>query len=285
MLAGKPAVRGQAIDSQRQATVAPPSARTARESVANLPVTTGICTGAQLAGTTLAIIPIAIGGATVSAKAGRNRWGGARNSASRTSDAVTLRQALGIIDAAQFAAQMGLPLNRHLTIHWDAAGVPDYEAAAATAAFLTLARDWLRKRDAPFAWAWVRENGEGKGTHVHILLHCRPELARAFSGMQRRWLRRITGKPYRARVIRSARIGGTLTAAQSAPALYFKNLDTVVGYLLKGASPKAARIIGLTRSEPGGRIIGKRCATSENIGRGARLTCVRSTKPPAQGPD
>lgn len=128
---------------------------------------------------------------------------------------LTVKQTAEIIEAARFAASIGLPLNRHLTIHWEAAGVPDSRAAAATAAFLTLARDWLRKRGAPFAWVWVRENGDGKGSHVHFLMHCRPALARGFAGMQRRWLRRVTGKPYRARVIRTVRIGGALTAAQT----------------------------------------------------------------------
>jgi hypothetical protein len=163
-----------------------------------------------------------------------------------------------------------MPLNRHLTIHWEAAGIPDCQAATATATFLTLARDWLRKRGGRFAWIFVRENGDGKGSHVHILLHCPSELARACSAMQRRWLRRVTGKPYRARIIRTARIGGTLTAAQTAPAVYAKNLAAVVGYLLKGASPEAARALGLMRVESGGSIIGKRAGTSQNIGRSAR---------------
>jgi hypothetical protein len=105
---------------------------------------------------------------------------------------------------------------------------------------------------------------------VHILLHCRPELARRFTAMQRRWLRRVTGRPYRARVIRTARIGGTLTAAGTAPAVYAENLGAVVGYLLKGASPDAARALGLERLEPSGRIIGKRAATSQNITQAAR---------------
>lgn len=270
MRAAKPAVRGQAVDLQRQAQLAPLAARCGGESVAYLADNTAIYAGARSAGTALAIIPIAIGGTAFSGKRGRNRWGGARNSASRTSDALTVKQTAEIVAAAQFAARTGLPFNRHMTIHWEAAGVPDCRAAAATAAFLALARDWLRKRGAPFAWVWVRENGDGKGSHVHILLHCRPELARDFAAMQRRWLRRVTGNPYRARIIRTARIGGTLGAAQTAPAVYAENLGAVVAYLLKGASPAAARELGLHRLEAGGRIIGKRAATSQNIGCAAR---------------
>lgn len=270
MRAGNRAARGKVVDLQRQAQLVPPTARGGGRSARGAPDNTGTYRRAATVGTGLAIMPIGLGDAAFSATARRNGWGGARNSASRTSDALTVKQTAEIIEAAQFAARIGLPLNRHLTIHWEAAGVPDCEAGAATAAFLTLARDWLRKRGAPFAWAWVRENGDGKGSHVHILLHCRPEVARDFSGIQRRWLRRVTGKPYRARVIRTARIGGTLTAAQSAPVAYVENLATVVGYLLKGASPAAARALGLERLEAGGRIIGKRAATSQNLGRIAR---------------
>jgi hypothetical protein len=270
MCAANRAVRGQTVDLEREPELAPTGTRLGGESVAKTPVNTGIYRRGWAAGTALAIIPKAIGGATDSAKAGRSGWGGARNSASRYSDALTNKQTAEIIAAAQFAARIGLPFNRHLTIHWEAAGVPDCEGAAATAAFLTLARDWLRKRGVPFAWLWVRENGDGKGSHVHILLHCRPELGRAFAGMQRRWLRRVTGKPYRPRTIRTARIGGTLRAFETAPAVYADNLARVVVYLLKGASPEAARALGIKRPEPGGRIIGKRCSTSQNIGRTAR---------------
>jgi hypothetical protein len=270
MRAANPAVRGQAVDLQRQQSLAPPAANARSESASIVGVNTAAYTGSRTAGTALAIIPKAIGGAAFSGNGQRGGWGGARNSGSRTSDWLTVKQTAEIIAAAQFAACAGFPLNRHLTIHWEAAGIPDCQAAAATAAFLRLARDWLRKRGAPFAWVWVRENGDRKGSHVHILLHCRPELARDFAAMQRRWLRRVTGNPYRPRVIRTARIGGTLTAAQTAPAVYAKNLAVVVGYLLKGASPEAARALGLMRVESGGSIIGKRAGTSQNIGRSAR---------------
>ncbi len=174
--------------------------------------------------------------------------------------------------AAQFAAAAGMPFNRHLTIHWQQAGIPDERAAWATGRFLKLAGDWIAKIRTDyarqFAWEWVRENGERKGSHAHILLHL-PAGTR-IGTMQRRWLRSITGKPYSASTIKTARIGGTADAAQSAPAAYRANLATVVGYVLKGASPAAARELDLQRLEAGGRIIGKRAATSQNIGRAAR---------------
>jgi hypothetical protein len=174
-----------------------------------------------------------------------------------------------------------MPFNRHMTIHWQQAGVPDERAAWATGRFLKLAGDWIAQSDREntrgkrdrFAWAWVRENGERKGSHVHILLHLPAGIR--IGRMQRRWLRLITGKPYSAGTIKTARIGGTAGAAQSAPAAYRANLALVVSYVLKGVSFNAAREMGLDRQEAGGRIVGKRAATSQNIGRAARSSALK----------
>jgi hypothetical protein len=192
-------------------------------------------------------------------------WGGARNRADRVSDSLSLRQAEGIIRAAHRACAIGLPFNRHVTIHWERAGVPDAEAAGAIGAYLSLARDFLRKRGWGFAWAYVRENGDGKGSHVHILMHIDPAIAQPFTSMQRRWLKRVTGKPYRKGVIRTERIGPTLRAFRTAPEAYQANLAVVVGYVLKGASREAATALGLERLEDGGRVIGKRAGWSQKI--------------------
>lgn len=209
-------------------------------------------------------------------------WGGKRNNASRTSNSLSLSQAANIIEAAQFAAAAGMAFNRHLTIHWQQAGVPDEQAAWATGRFLKLAGDWIAKRgglelnqeqSSSFAWVWVRENGERKGSHVHILLHL--PAGTQIGAMQRRWLRAVTDLPYSASTIKTTRIGGTAGAAESAPAAFQTNLAAVVGYILKGTSPNVARELGLERREAGGRIVGKRAATSQNIGRSARAKPVR----------
>jgi hypothetical protein len=188
-------------------------------------------------------------------------WGGARNRADRVT-----------IEAASIAAAAGIPLNRHITVHWERAGVPDNRAAAATGAFIKLASQFLQKRGEPFAYAWIRENDDGdgcKGSHVHILAHVRPDAAAAFVRMQRRWLERVTGNPYRAGVIRTRRIGGWLRAAETAPELYRENLGAIVSYVVKGASSEAASALGLERHGEGGRIIGKRSSRSQNL-RGTR---------------
>ena len=54
------------------------------------------------------------------------------------------------------------------------------------------------------------------------------------------------------------------------PPDYAINLVVALAYLLKGASPEAASQFALERLKPGGRVIGKRCGTSQNIGAKAR---------------
>src|SRR3546814_11567497 len=85
--------------------------------------------------------------------------GGARNRADRVSQSLSMRQARNIIDAVRYAYWIDLPLNRHVTVHWERAGISDDRAAAATSTFLKSARDWIGKPGGKFAWLWVRENG------------------------------------------------------------------------------------------------------------------------------
>jgi hypothetical protein len=109
-----------------------------------------------------------------------------------------------------------------------------------------------------------------KGGHCHILVYVPAALVSLVMGLQRRWLRRITGKPYRSRVIHSRPIGGRLGLEIGNPDLHTINLQSALSYVLKGASQEAAAQSNLERLEPGGRVIGKRCGTSQNIGAKAR---------------
>jgi len=69
----------------------------------------------------------------------------------------------------------------------------------------------------------------------------------------------------RRRTIRTTRIGGRTDTAERAPEVYLVNLQTVVGYVLKGAAADTADQLGLHRRQPGGRIIGKRAGWSVNL--------------------
>ncbi|MEN3976448.1 hypothetical protein [Emcibacter sp. SYSU 3D8] len=223
-------------------------------------------------GTDLALYTKTLGGVPFPSPA-RQTWGGARNRRDRVSHALTLKQATNIIEAARYAIRIGLPFNRHITIHWETAGIPDSRAAWATGRYLKLMGDWVAKQGGCIAWVWVRENGDGKGSHTHILVHVPAGLP--IGSIQRRWLRRITGKPYKAGTIHTTRIGGTLAAAQAVTEAYLANLGEAVAYVLKGASADSAAALGLDKLEPGGSIIGKRTATSQNLGATARRLAER----------
>ena len=188
--------------------------------------------------------------------------GGARLRAGRTSDGLTLTKACQLIAATEMARSIGRPLNRHITVHWEAAGVADSGAAKATTAFLKYLREWLGGRT---AYVWARENGDGKGSHLHILAHI--PTGRRMNGVRsRRWIERITGRPYRPGTICTRRIAGS---GDPAGPVYAVNFGAALAYVLKGAAPDVAAALGIDH-EPGGRIIGKRCGTSRNIDAKAR---------------
>ena len=183
--------------------------------------------------------------------------GGVRNSASRISDGLSALQAGKLIAAAREAEKQGKPFNRHITIHWEAAGVTDDKAMTATTAFLKAMRDWTGGKA---AYLWVRENGDGKGSHVHILAHIAP--AKKWHGPRaQRWIERISGQPYRKSAIFTRKIKG---CDHPASELYHVNLAAVLAYVLKGVDSETAKTLGIAH-EPGGRVIGKRCGWSRNI--------------------
>jgi hypothetical protein len=213
----------------------------------------------------------------------RGRWGGARNRRDRVTDAITLQQARGLAAAVAHAECIGLPLNRLVTLHWGAMGLSDAEAGRAVGRVLKLWREALVERGLPFACVWVRENDDGdasKGSHVHILAHVPGAAGRGFLRRLRAWVRlaaggrynrrcgRIEGPAYVSSAVDTGRIGGRVAVS---PGVHAVNLAGALGYLLKGADDATAAALGLSRLEPGGRVIGKRCGWTENVGTAARL--------------
>ena len=205
--------------------------------------------------------------AHVDAKPSINGWGGKRNSRDRVTHALPLAKAQAIIGGAYRAIKIGLPFNRFVTLHLERAGLTDAIAADAIGRIIKLASDWMRTKGQAFTWEWIRENdvGDGsKGSHVHILCHCPDTIP--IGRMWLRWLRKVSGRPYRAKAIKSERIGGTLNVYATSPALYLQNLDRVLAYVCKGVSPADTATLGLPKHEAGGRIIGKRAGWSQNVG-------------------
>ena len=194
----------------------------------------------------------------------QSTWGGARNTASRQSDSIHSEKAVALVEAAQRAMVIGLPFNRHLTVHWAKAGLTDRQAAAATGRLSKLIRDWARKLGGEVAYAWLRENGPGKGSHSHILLHIPDGLKLSLS---RRWYRRVTGWTGRVPrfAVKTVCIGGTARAGLSSSDWYQANLAALLAYLLKGSDEATGKELGLAKWSEGGRIIGKRISISANL--------------------
>lgn len=185
------------------------------------------------------------------------KHGGARNRGDRISDYLTLEQAHKIIAALSKAEKQSKHINRHIIVHWEAMGVTDSGAMAATTLWLKAFREWTGDKT---AYVWTRENGDGKGSHLHLLAHL-PAGKRWHGARARRWLERISGNPYKAGAIKTRCITGS--RSPDSPS-YGENLQTVAAYVLKGVTPDTAAALGIDH-EPGGRIIGKRCGISQNI--------------------
>lgn len=201
--------------------------------------------------------------------------GGARNRADRPSHALTKAQIANLKAAERHSAAIGLPFTRMLTIHWKAAGIACEGIAKATGAFIDRMTKWLSRRGHATAWVWVHENAGGKGWHCHLLIHIPASVVRQLPAAQKRWLRQITGRAYIAGVIHSAPIGGRLGLEKSNPELHFSNGKAALGYVCKGAPQQVLDSLQIERTHaPQGLILGRRCSTSQNIGKSARSKWV-----------
>lgn len=193
------------------------------------------------------------------------RHGGSGNRTTATSDYLTLRQAQGLMAAAEYSLAIGKPLTRHLTVRLEQQGIADTDAVKAIGRLITLLRDHVRKTTGgEIAYIWSREHGAVIGGHVHILLHL--PAGYIWQGQRvQRWIERISDRRYRTGTIKTTRIGGTAKSHEQNPERYLANLATVVGYVMKGTCPKAAAALELERIKAQGRVMGKRCGQSANI--------------------
>lgn len=245
-----------------------PKRRNGEVSLVRPPIGNGRKRACSASGTLPAIVSLTLG---VPADLPRSRGrGGARNSRQRESHALSAAQVANLKAAERHAAMIGLPFTRMITIHWEAAGVPLSGMVKATGRYTDILGKLLARHGSRSAWLWVMENGENKGGHCHILAHVPAALVPVLTRLQRGWLRAITRRPYRSRVIHSKPIGGRLGLEEGNPELHATNVASALAYLVKGANEEAALKLGLERLEPGGLVIGKRCSASQNINRKAR---------------
>jgi hypothetical protein len=186
-----------------------------------------------------------------------------------------------------YAERIGHRLNRFISINF-ACSRTLLRAQEIVGHYLRLIGQWLCRRGVAATYVWVLEHVPGTGEHVHILLHCPPELAATFAPkMRSHWLK-IVGVPPRAHVFKCRRIGpreqthlDACTEAQQ----YRRRLKGILRYLMKGLDPaeksfldagrplrdrrSTAELLGV-RVRENAPIAGRRSSTSENIGKTAR---------------
>lgn len=201
----------------------------------------------------------------------RHGHGGARLKKDRPTHYISTGQALNIISAADFAIQIGRPLNREICINWMLAGIAVECAVHAAGQFIDLLSKMIRSHGEATAWVYCFENGRTWGHHCHILAHVPQILRKRVLSAQRHWLELISGRKYQRRTIKSKAIGLRANLERTNFPLYLANLVDRVRYILKGAEPDAWEILGQTPLIPQGKMLGRRCSTSQNIGKSARF--------------
>lgn len=197
--------------------------------------------------------------------------GRSRNFANRPTLNLSARHVGTIIAAVDRSLLVGPRLNRFTTFHLEKAGVTD--PVAAITGYLKQAGDWVRYHGGAFAYVWVRENGDGKGDHVHILMHVEARLQAGFKRLERGWKRRVgivQRKGVRG-VCDSRPVNRKLTdylAVGRGSDDYAANLIAVRDYLLKGATQRVLDRFCVGRKSDGEcRVVGRRYGMSQNLGR------------------
>lgn len=194
----------------------------------------------------------------------------ARNVANRPTLNLSAGHVGRIIAAVERSLSVGPRLNRFTTFHLEKVGVTD--PVAAITGYLKQAGDWVRYKGGTFAYVWVRENGDGKGDHVHIIMHVEARLQAGFKRLERRWKRRVgivqrkglkgvcDSRPVNRKLTAYLAVGRGLDD-------YAANLFAVRDYLLKGATQPVLDRFGVGRKSDGDcRVIGRRYGVSHNLG-------------------
>lgn len=198
----------------------------------------------------------------------RGTWGGARNRADRVSYGLSDGQVVKVVAAAQTAFETGRIFERHWTVHYGLAGIAPSDGARFVGKLLDLVGKQARREGGRLSAIWVRECASGKGEHVHILMHLPARMS--LRNRTRRWIEAAGGQ-YRAGVSKVTLIGGRITKVDSSSnGRQVANAENVVRYMLKAASAETGAALDLTRARCGGRIVGKRCGWTQNIGGASR---------------
>ena len=207
-------------------------------------------------------------------------WGGARNRADRATNALEDRKVDDLLHAARFALATGRTFQRHWIVHYGRAGVAAEDGAAFVRALLDPLHKLARRGGGELTALWVREHASTYGEHVHILLHL--PFGLSLRNRTRRWIE-AAGGTYQPGVSMVKSVSGRLVKQMAkndsnAGEHHRANAANLVRYLLKSARAEKGDQLGLTRHGRAGRIIGKRCGWTQNIGKAARVAHQQNSK-------
>jgi hypothetical protein len=169
--------------------------------------------------------------------------------------------ARNLISADEFADEIGRPLNVAIDINWSKTSAGDDTHGHLLRAFRKAAGRYLRERGAgglTCTWARERPTHPVPRPNAHLNCHVPPALYNDFTKTLHRFLPQAC-VAFEPEAIYVQLIGFTAEDRRRRSE-----------YLLKGAHTKARLEIKRKRI-PQGRIHGKRCGTSEDIGLSARL--------------
>lgn len=195
-----------------------------------------------------------------------------RTSCHKVSDSLSAVQCSNLCKAAEFSNRIGMPLNRFCSAHFGLVGLYDREGLKALSAFLKLVREWVWRQGGELTYLWTRETAE-HGTHAHILFHVPDQLDREIKYKLWRLFKQACDGAYVQKAHHSCRIVSRSPHIHSRQEKVMRHKG-VLDYVLKGANPEAKLEHGLQNTKPCGRVVGKRCGTSQNIGKKARAEVV-----------
>ncbi len=183
----------------------------------------------------------------------------------RRSDGINLKPAGNVYHAPRIAEAIGLPLNYLATINF---GLTQLEPDDISGAFSRLRSNHFNKwagrppRAAktlavPPTFTWVLENeGNHVGVHAHWLVHIPDGRLADFKQRLPIWVTKVAGEFDAGLRVIDVREADTPNRAAR--------------YLLKGGRHGVSAFYG-ARATPQGDVTGKRCGTSENLGRSAKV--------------
>ena len=192
-----------------------------------------------------------------------------------SSEFLSDRQIQELVLAIEFGSQSKHIFNCLITVNLEQAGVAEDMRLRAIQALLAQIRTAARYRGGCFSAIWVRERAKSIGEHVHILAHIPDVLQKIYKQKYRRWLK-AAGIGYTRGCIDTRRVWSVAADTISIEDAIQTNIKNLGTYLLKGAHRTSCSKFGLSRIQFSGRIAGKRCGSTQNLGPNARKqSCIK----------